>query len=96
MRARDYSKPSQSCDCSISEQNDVISCSNSKKRKIRSEPDSNMNKNSNKDLFISDSHSEELAKQSLKFLLIQQMQQITQSTNPLINMNVQNVVRNNM
>ena len=61
MRARDYSKPLQSSDCSISEQNDVISCSNSKKRKIRSEPDSNMNKNSNKDLFVSDSHSEELA-----------------------------------
>ena len=61
MRARDYAKPQQSIDCSISEQNDVISCSNPKKRKLRSEPDSNMNKNCNKDLFISDSHSEELA-----------------------------------
>ena len=61
MRARDYAKPQQSSDCSNSERNDVISCSNPKKRKIRSEPDSNMTKNCNKDLFISDSHSEELA-----------------------------------
>ena len=61
MRGRDYAKPSQSSDCSISEQNDVISCSYPKKRKIRFEPDSNMNKNCNKGLFISDSHSEELA-----------------------------------
>ena len=61
MRGRDYAKPQQSTDCSISEQNDVISCNNPKKQKIRSEPDSNMNKNCNKDFFISDSHSEELA-----------------------------------
>ena len=49
MRARNYAKPSQSTDGSISEKNDVISCSNPKKRKIRSELDSNMNKNCNKD-----------------------------------------------
>ena len=61
MRARDYAKPSQSTDCGISEQNDLISCSNPKKQKIRSEPDSNMNKNCSRDLFISDSHLEELA-----------------------------------
>ena len=53
MRARGYAKPQQSTDCSNSERNDVISCSNPKKRNIRSVPDSNMNKNCNKDyLFI--------------------------------------------
>ena len=61
MLARNHAKPQQSTNCSISEQIDVISCSNPKKRKIRSEPDSSMNKNFNKDLFIFDSHSKELA-----------------------------------
>ena len=150
MRARDYAKPQQSTDCSISEQNDVISCSNPKKRKIRSEPDSSMNKNCNKDLSISDSHSEELAQtiteiplnitnaadnlmrqgdsgnSSNKDKTQQEISSVsiaenndqtnqdwwkiscqtycyctyaklkTQSTNPPINMNVQNVLRNNM
>ena len=70
MRARDYAKPRQSTECSNSERNEVISGSNPKKRKILSETDSNMNKNCNKDLFISDSHSEELTQTIAKIPLI--------------------------
>ena len=67
MRARDYAKPSQSSDCSffLSKTTSSVAAM----RKIRSEPDSNMNKNCNKDLFISDSHSEELAQTITEILL---------------------------
>ena len=41
----------------------------SEKRKIRSEPDSKMNNNCNKDLFISDCHSEELAQTIIEMFL---------------------------
>ena len=39
-----------------------------KKQKIRSEPDSKMNKNCNKDLLIPDCHSEELSQTITKIL----------------------------
>ena len=62
MRARDYAKPQQATDCSNSKQNDVIIAAIRRNKKFQKiELDSNMNKNCNKDLFISDSHSEKLA-----------------------------------